>query len=280
MNYRHSFHAGNFADCLKHAVLLELLRVLLEKDSAITYIETHAGRGRYPLDADAAEKTGEWRNGIGKLMPVAALPPELHRYVQRVKSVNHERDFLVYPGSPLLAAARLRPLDTLHLAELHADEARLLQLEFAGDRRVRVYAQDGYSLLKALLPPTPKRGLVLIDPPFEASDEFAQIENALQASLQRWATGVYVIWYPIKNGRDLAPFYRALKAMPVKSALIAELCVHADESNLRLNGSGVAILNAPYQFDLALQRLLKPMHRLLKIDARARMGVQWLQQPL
>ncbi len=282
MNYRHSFHAGNFADCLKHAVLLELLRALTEKETPISYIETHGGRGAYLLASDTdivADRNAEWPDGIGKLMEITGLPPELHRYVERVKSFNHGDTLLRYPGSPLLAAARLRQIDKLTICELESEEARLLEIAMGKDARVRVIAGDGYAALKALLPPTPKRGMVLIDPPYEAADEFLQIQQALTNAMERWATGVYVIWYPIKVGRELAPFYRGLKALPAKSVLTAELCVHPDESALRLNGSGMAIINAPYQFDLALQRLVKPLHRMLRHETRARAKVDWLVAP-
>jgi 23S rRNA (adenine2030-N6)-methyltransferase len=273
MNYRHSFHAGNFADCFKHVLLLELLRALTEKATPISYFETHAGRGRYALDVIEHEQP-EWKNGIGKLIDVPGLPPELHRYVERVKSVN-SGEFGVYPGSPLLAAARLRGMDRLELCELEPTQASALTDLFARDPRVRAHSVDGYQRLKAVLPPEIKRGLVLIDPPFEDRDEFSAIADALTGALARWATGVYAVWYPIKIGRELAPFYRALTGMAAKNVLIAEMCVHPDVSDLRLNGCGMAILNAPYKFEQTVERALKPLHRMLRVESRARAGWQW-----
>jgi 23S rRNA (adenine2030-N6)-methyltransferase len=277
MNYRHSFHAGNFADCVKHIVLLELLRALTEKETPINYFETHAGRGRYALDTLETEQA-EWQNGIGKLLGITGLSPEIHRYVERVKSVN-SGEFAVYPGSPLLAAARLRNQDRLELCELEATQVQALSELFARDARVRTFAKDGYQQLKAALPLVFKRGLVLIDPPFERHDEFAQIATALNDALTRWATGVYAVWYPIKNGRELAPFHRALIALPAKNLLLAEFCVHPDVSDLRLNGCGMAIVNAPYRFEQVLERVLKPLHRLLRVEARSRVGWRWLRAP-
>ncbi len=277
MNYRHSFHAGNFADCFKHVLLLELLRALTEKATPMSYFETHAGRGRYALDVFEGDQP-EWKNGIGKLIDISGLPPELHRYVERVKSVN-SGEFGVYPGSPLLAAARLRGMDRIELCELEPTQASALTDLFAPDARVRVHRVDGYQRLKAALPPEIKRGLVLIDPPFEDRDEFSAISDALNGALARWATGVYAVWYPIKIGRELAPFYRALTRMTAKNILLAEMCVHPDVSDLRLNGCGLAILNAPYKFEQTVERALKPLHRLLRVESRARAGWRWIKPP-
>jgi 23S rRNA (adenine2030-N6)-methyltransferase len=285
MNYRHSFHAGNFADCLKHAVLLELLRALTEKKSddgiqthapAMFYFETHAGQGRYALDTIDSDNA-EWQSGIGKLINQTGLAPELHRYVERVKSVN-SGEFAIYPGSPMLAMARLRSQDRMEFCELQAEQAKALSALCEKDVRVKVHSKDGYAQLKASLPPAIKRGLVLIDPPYEQANEFKVIEAALTDALKRWATGTYAVWYPIKNGRDLAPFYRALAGLVAKNVLITELCVRPDVSDLRLNGSGMAIINAPYKFEQSIERIIKPMHRLLREHPKARVGWKWLIQ--
>lgn len=278
MNYRHAFHAGNFADCFKHLVLLELLRSLTEKETPLSFFETHAGRGRYALDTIENEHA-EWHGGIAKLLGVPGLPPEIHRYVERVKAIN-SGEIASYPGSPLLAAMRLRAFDRLELAELEPTQAKALSELFARDARVRVHANDGYAQLKAWLPPSQhKRALVLIDPPYERENEFAAIISAVEMALQRFATGVYAIWYPIKNGRDLAPFYRALGTLKAKNVLIGELCVHPDVSDLRLNGSGMAIINAPFKFEQVFERAIKPLHRLLRSQTRSRAGWRWILTP-
>src|SRR5512142_174334 len=187
MNYRHAFHAGNFADVFKHAILLALLDALTGKDTPLCYFDTHAGRGAYRLDEAEALKTGEWRQGIGRLFDAAQTPEPLQRYVAAIRACNPDGELRVYPGSPLLAAQALRAGDRLVLCEMQPDEAAALRGQFRGDRRVHVHHRDGYAALNALLPPAEKRGLVLIDPPFEAQEaEFATIEAALAKAQARW----------------------------------------------------------------------------------------------
>jgi 23S rRNA (adenine2030-N6)-methyltransferase len=252
MNYRHAFHAGNHADVLKHVVLLELLRLLTVKDKPLAYLETHAGAGGYLL-ADEAEKTGEWREGIGRLIDTDSAPPAIARYLAAVRAWNAgETELRRYPGSPGLAADALRAQDRLRLCETQPDVAAELEQRLAGhDTRVQVSRDDGYrQALKAWLPPPERRALTLIDPPYEAQqNEFDVLLPALAEALKRFATGVYAVWYPIKQVRGLAPFLRALAALPAKSVLTIELWVRATDSPLRLNGSGVAVLNPPWTFD-------------------------------
>ncbi len=281
MNYQHAFHAGNFADCFKHAVLVELLRALTEKPAPLSYIETHAGSGRYLLDAAPSEKTGEFKEGIEKLYDVTALPPELHRYVEQVRRLNSFLELSAYPGSPYLAGAMLRPDDKLQLIELQDEPITILKHCMGRDARVRILQQDGYAALKSLLPPTPKRALIMIDSPFEQKNEWDVILESLNGAFTRLPTGVFMIWYPIKIGRDMAQVYRKLRELcaqfPVKSALAAEFCIHPDETALRLNGCGIVLINPPFKFEQTLERLLTPLHRLLKVEPRARAGWQWLK---
>jgi 23S rRNA (adenine2030-N6)-methyltransferase len=283
MNYQHAYHAGNFADCFKHAVLVELLHALLQKPAALSYIDTHAGAGRYFLDALPAEKTGEYLQGISKIYDVTALPPELHRYAELVRGLNSFLTLSAYPGSPQLAASLLREGDQLQLMELQDDAVKVLKHCFSRDPRVKIRQQDGYAALRALLPPQPRRALIMIDPPFERHDEWDAILAALEQSMQRLHTGSYMVWFPIKIGRELAPIYRRLRLLlanfPIKSALAAEFCVHPDESALRLNGCGIVLINAPFQFEQTLERLMQPLHRLLRVEPRARANWQWLQAP-
>lgn len=250
MNYRHHFHAGNPADVLKHVVLLELLRLLTLKPTPLAYLESHAGAGAYRLDDAEAQRTGEWREGIGRLWAAATLPAEVARYRQAVQAWNADSGELRrYPGSPALAADALRAGDRLRLCESEASVADELRRRLAGhDARVQVDVGDGYrQALKAWLPPAERRGLVLVDPPYEAQAAEAQrILPALAAALARFATGVYAIWYPIKQRADSAPLLRGLAALPAKSALTLELWLRRPNSPLRLNGSGVAVLNPPW----------------------------------
>lgn len=251
MNYRHSFHAGNVGDVLKHVALLELLRLLCAKEGALLYLDSHAGAGGYDLGGDAA-RTGEWRQGVGRLWGATAAPPAVSRWLAAVAAWNEGGQVLHrYPGSPGLAADALRGQDRLLLCESQPAVADALRRRLAGhDRRVQVIEGDGYHALKAHLPPPERRGLVLVDPPYEAQQaEFDAIVAALREGLRRFPTGVYAIWYPIKQASAVAHFLRQLGDLPVKSALTLELWVRATDSPLRMNGSGLAVLNPPWKLD-------------------------------
>jgi 23S rRNA (adenine2030-N6)-methyltransferase len=266
MNYRHAFHAGNFADVLKHSVLLGLWQALKAKPTPFCHVETHAGRGRYELAGAQARKTGEAADGIERLRGAVGLPPLLLDYLKLAEADGPG----IYPGSPLLAARALRADDSAQLCELQEDEAAALRRLLHSDTRMHVHQRDGYAALKGLLPPREKRGVVLIDPPFEAQDaEFRAIEAALGTALQRWPTGIYAVWYPIKLGRQVQPFHRWLRQCGAARVLAAELLVHPDDSPLRLNGTGMAIPNAPWRFEGTLRTLLPVLARLLSRDKPA-----------
>ncbi|OZB59634.1 MAG: 23S rRNA (adenine(2030)-N(6))-methyltransferase RlmJ [Lysobacterales bacterium 14-68-21] len=287
MNYRHAYHAGNFADVLKHVVLLALVEALEAKDTPFAYIDTHAGSGCYALEGREAGKTGEYRDGIRRLLfpdlgadngQSATLPPLLRRWLDGILALPGNEDGLkLYPGSPLQAARAMREGDSAHLCELHPEEAARLRELFARDGRVHVHHRDGYEALKALVPPQEKRGLVLIDPPYEAQDaEYRVIDQALKAALARWPTGVYAVWYPIKLRSQVQPFLRGLQHGMARRVLRAELLVHPDDSPLRLNGSGMVVLNAPWNLDEVLREPLRAMARLLGQGEPARWQLDWL----
>lgn len=280
MNYRHAYHAGNFADVLKHSVLVGLIEALKQKQTPFCYVDTHAGRGRYDLHGEEALKTREFADGVLRLLDAARLPAALHVYLNLVRALNAHRsahDIAVYPGSPLLASLLLREGDRAQLCELQPDEAAHLRNLFRGDSRVAVHERDGYESLKSLLPPREKRGLVLIDPPFEAQDgEFRLIEAALKQAQARWPGGIYAIWYPIKLRQQLAGFYRWLKGSGFSKVLAAELLVHPDNSALRLNGSGMAILNTPWKFERQLEELLPVLSQHLAQGRFGQHSVEWL----
>ena len=278
MNYRHAFHAGNFADVFKHAILLALLDALTAKDKPLCCFDTHAGRGSYRLDDAEARKTGEWRNGIGRLFDGPDPPAPLRRYLDAIRACNPDGVLRVYPGSPLLAARMLRANDRLVLCETQDGEADALRALFRNDTRVHVHQRDGYAALNALLPPPEKRGLVLIDPPFEAQEaEFAVIETALAQARARWPTGVYAVWYPIKSHRAIAPFHRHLAAGSFDKVLVAELMVQPDDSPLRLNGCGMLIANPPWKLDSVLAVMLPALRDTLAQSARAACNLRWLR---
>lgn len=279
MNYDHAFHAGNHADVLKHLVLLALLDALARKPTPYFVLDTHAGQGEYALQSRQATVTGEAADGALRLAAWSkgrtALSPALTRYLDAVAP------FLAagrYPGSPRLSAARLRPEDRMACCELNPEPARQLKALFARDPRVGVHQRDGYGALKALLPPREKRGLVLVDPPYEAQlAEFDQVIGALRDGLARWPQGIFALWYPIKLRRALAPFFRRAAALPARSVLLAELMRHADDSPLRLNGSGMLLLNPPWKLDQALRQALPELAQAIGDSARG-WHLEWLRQ--
>lgn len=278
MNYRHAFHAGNFADVFKHAILLALLDALTAKDKPLCCFDTHAGRGRYALDEVEAGKTGEWRDGIGRLFDDPEPPPPLLRYLDAIRACNPDGMLRTYPGSPLLAAHALRANDRLVLCETQDDEAAALRALFRRDARAHVHGRDGYAALRALSPPVERRGLVLIDPPFEAQEgEFTAIENALTQAHTRWPNGVYAVWYPIKSHRAIAPFHRHLAAGPFEKVLVAELLVQPDDSPLRLNGCGMLLANPPWKIDTVLAAMLPALRSKLTQSPAASQRLHWLR---
>ncbi len=281
MNYRHAYHAGNFADVLKHVVLVGLIEALKLKQKPFRYLDTHAGSARYSLTSVEAEKTREFASGIAPLLALSHLPSLLHVYLNVVRSFNVGLGSTLhtYPGSPLIAAALLRDSDRISACELQPDEARRLKSEFADDSRVECHQRNGYEALRALLPPKEKRGLVLIDPPYEAQlDEYNAILAGLLDAHQRWPTGTYAIWYPIKLRQDAEMFYRRLAALPHPNMLVAELCLHQPNTALRLNGCGMAILNPPYRFDHTLAEILPTLTKVLEQSRYGSHDLRWLKR--
>lgn len=265
MNYRHAYHAGNFADVVKHGVFALVIEHLKAKQAPFCVLDTHAGIGRYDLWSEPAQKTGEFRGGILKVM-TGSPPPGLEPYLAAVRAMNRGNEVRWYPGSPNLAQALTRPQDRIVLLELHPEDARTLADEFAGDPRIRVHHADGYVGLKAFLPPTERRGVVLIDPPFEATDEFARLMRGLRHAHRRWATGLYLVWYPIKHRAPVRAFHDDLIASGLRRILVAELLLRPDTDPERLNGMGLVVVNPPWRLDEALGRLFP--------DLLARFGAQ------
>lgn len=282
MNYRHIYHAGNVADVVKHAVLCLIVEHLKKKETPFFVLDTHAGVGRYDLTSVEAQKTGEFRDGIGRLLAAGDLPPALGPYLAAVRAVNggalpeDASGLAVYPGSPRIVRSLLRPKDRLIAAELHPVDAATLAAEFAGDPQVTVKAMDGYVALKSLLPPRERRGLVLVDPPFEEKDEFAALADGLLAAHRRWATGIYALWFPIKDRRPVEDFYVRLSESGVRRILLAELLVRAADDPERLNGTGLAIVNPPWRLDATLEDLLPFFVRALGQGRGAASRVAWL----
>ena len=279
MNYRHAFHAGNFADVFKHVILVGLLESLKAKQTPFCYIDTHAGAGRYDLHGEQARKTHEHEDGVTRLLGATRLSSHTHIYLNLIHALNASsaHELSVYPGSPLIASLLLRETDRAVLCELQADEAAKLKQLFAADARIGVHQRDGYAALAALLPPKERRGLVLIDPPFEAQeDEFRAIETAFAAAHARWPTGIYAIWYPIKLRQQTLPFLRWFTRHKIPRVLYAELLLHPDNSALRLNGCGMVIVNPPWKFDQQLKELLPMLRQHLAQGRFGEQRIEWL----
>jgi 23S rRNA (adenine2030-N6)-methyltransferase len=283
VNYRHAFHAGNHADVLKHVVLLALCDALTAKPAACFALDTHAGRGLYALDSASAQRTGEALDGVGRLQAEAPRHPAISRYLAAVKACRAEHGAHAYPGSPWLLAHALRAQDRIACCELQPEEAGVLRANFARDPRVAVHERDGYAALKALLPPRQDdtrlaRGLVLVDPPYEAQlEEFDAALAALREGLARWPQGTFALWYPIKLRRALQPFYRAAGKLPSKSTLLAELMVRPDDLPLRMNGSGLLLLNPPWRLDETLRATL-PLLAAALGEEGAGSRIEWLRE--
>jgi len=275
LSYRHSFHAGNFADVLKHAVLALLLEALRRKETPFCYIDTHAGVGRYDLGSAEAEKTGEWRDGIGRLWELAEVPTALEPYLAAVQAMNDSGALRFYPGSPRVARHLLRPQDRMVLTELHPTDLPLLRQEFAGDRQVGIHHQDGYRGLKAFLPPPERRGLVLFDPAYEVKDEYEQVIDALLAAHRRWPTGMYALWYPVLSRAPLERMWQRLRESGVRKILRTELTVRTGGA-LGMHGSGVVMVNPPWQLDQQLETLLPWLRQQLGQDEGTATTLEWL----
>ncbi|HEY6433026.1 MAG TPA: 23S rRNA (adenine(2030)-N(6))-methyltransferase RlmJ [Acetobacteraceae bacterium] len=248
MNYRHAFHAGNFADCLKHAVLVWLLHALRRKPAGFFVLDTHAGPGRAELTSGPAARTGEWQRGIGRLLDHPPAP--LMDYVALVRRLG------LYPGSPSLAAALLRPDDRLACCELHPEDHAALRRLFRDDPRVAVHCRDGWEALGGLLPPSERRGLVLVDPPYEEIDEFAQVAAGLRTGHRRFGAGIFAAWYPIKHRAPVRAFHNAMKDSGIRDIVATELWLREPLDPARLNGCGMLVINPPYRFEDELTPVL------------------------
>ncbi|GAB4508515.1 MAG: 23S rRNA (adenine(2030)-N(6))-methyltransferase RlmJ [Sulfuricaulis sp.] len=275
MNYRHIFHAGNFADVFKHVVLSLLLKSLQQKDMPFCYLDTHAGAGRYDLSSAAAQKTGEYRDGIKRLWNGQSMP-ELADYLAAVRALNDADSLRYYPGSPRIARFFLRPKDRAVLLELRPQECTQLKAEFAGDRQVLVQGQDGYVGLKAFLPPKERRGLVLIDPPYESDKEFEQVIEGLRVAHTRWDSGTYALWYPIKSRPPVERFHRMLIATGIRKILLAEFSPYPEDTAFRLNGCGMVVINPPWKLDETLHSLLPALLEVLRQHPAGHSTVFWL----
>ncbi len=273
MNYRHAFHAGNFADVVKHATLALLIERLKAKETAFRVIDTHAGPGLYDLTADQATRTGEWRQGIGRVWG-KDLDPELATllapYLGAVGAANDGGAALTrYPGSPWIARHLFRRQDRLTAVELHPEDGEALSALFAGDIQVRTIALDGWLALGAFVPPKERRGIVFVDPPYEERDDFETLLDRFVAAHRKWPTGIYALWYPVKDLAAVDKLRLGLAASGIRRLLRAELTVRQRETANSFNGTGLVVCNPPWQFADALETLLAGLAPLLAQGAGA-----------
>lgn len=271
LSYRHAFHAGNHADVLKHLVEVQLLRYMEQKDKPFWYIDTHAGAGCYALDSGYAAQNAEYESGIARLWLREDLPAPLAEYVGLVKRLNPDGQLRLYPGSPLIALELLREQDRMRLFELHSSDSEILQQNFAGQgARVLIQAADGFGALKALLPPPPRRALVLIDPPYEDKQDYRRVVAALREGLKRFASGMYAVWYPQLQRAEARQLTEQLKHLPAKSWLHVALSVRApSEEVFGMHGSGMFVLNPPWILHGMLQEVMPFLVKHLGQDEQA-----------
>lgn len=262
LSYRHAFHAGNHADILKHFIELQVLRHLLKKDKPFWYIDTHAGAGHYALDQGYATQLAEYESGIGILWDRDDLPAALDDYVAVIETFNPDGHLRAYPGSPAIAQRVMRDQDRLRLFELHSTDSELLQRNFRpAGRQVMVQQMDGFTGLKSVLPPPPRRGFILIDPPFEDKQDYRRVVQAIQEGVQRFATGTYAVWYPLLSRPETAhqqtQMVQQLTQLPDSSWLNVTLRVRQpDREGFGMYGSGMFVLNPPWTLQTTLQDIM------------------------
>ncbi len=278
MNYRHAFHAGNFADVFKHVLLMRMLVYLMRKEQPLRYIDTHAGIGRYDLSSGEAARSEEWRGGIALVLK-SEPPPDVAEliapWLAAIGPYTDDGRPYVYPGSPALAQKLLRPHDKIALSELHERDCLTLRKTFGRDDRVRIAQMDGYAALNAWTPPVERRGLVLIDPPFEIRDEFGQILSGLSKALMKWPTGCFAIWYPLKDAALVDWFYDQLKTCGARRVLRLELAVEGIAATGALTACGFCVINPPFTLADEARILLPWLSQLLARPEKAAWRAEW-----
>ena len=275
LSYRHSFHAGNHADVVKHIVQSLILNSLTQKDKPFVYHDTHSGVGRYDLTHEWSEKTGEYKQGIERIWDKTDIPEEITSYLDAVKALNEDGELRYYPGSPCVGRAHIRCYDRMVLTELHPSDYPLLEQEFHSDRQVSIYKEDGFARLKASLPPPERRGLVLIDPPYELAKEYYDVVNAIGQSHKRWATGIYAIWYPVVNRCDIDDMIKGLKKLDIRNILQIELGVSPDTNERGMTASGMIVINPPWKLESQMNTIL-PFLKDAIAPATGHFKVEWI----
>lgn len=283
MNYRHIFHAGNFADVFKHALLLPLVRGMQRKEKGFVFVDTHAGVGAYDLASVPAGRTLEYADGIARLWTAESSHPVVREYVELVRRFNRERGGTeaaprYYPGSPRLASMLLRPQDRLALSELHPEDFLTLKEEFRRERGVAIQKVDAYSALRAYLPPPERRALVLIDPPYEDREETTRLHDAIDAMTTHFPSATYVVWYPITDRSGTDAFKMTLRTLALPPTLAVEFVVYGEERPDRLNGCGLLVLNPPWQIGRELLSVAETLRDALAVEPGASASLAWLRE--
>ena len=270
LSYRHAFHAGNHADVLKHYMFSLVLAYMNQKPAPYWVVDTHAGAGMYALGGEFAQKNAEFKNGIARLFAAEHLPDSLQNFIALINSFNNNKPLNFYPGSPAIAESFLRRDDKLRLFELHPNDYKLLDENFSQkNRQIKIAQQDGFAGIKACLPPPTKRGVVLIDPPYELKEDYGRVVNCIKDSLTRFATGTYLVWYPLLQRPEPAAMVRNLLALNT-DFLHVELTVQAPNiAGYGMHGSGVFIVNPPYTLPKMLEETMPILRQLLALDASA-----------
>jgi 23S rRNA (adenine2030-N6)-methyltransferase len=280
VNYRHGFHAGNFADVFKHVFLTRILDYLARKDAPFRVIDTHAGQGEYDLSSEEATRGGEWRDGIGRFADLSDIDEStrglLKPYLDLVGPLNSEGAPALYPGSPRIIQALMRPQDRATFCELHPDAFAALRAKFRRDARVACLNLDGYTGLKAGVPPKERRGVVLIDPPFERTNELDLAWSALQSAHAKWPSGTYALWYPVKDARTIGGLVKQIAQSGVRRVLRLELAVDETVPGGKLARTGLILINPPYVLDKDATTLLRVLARKLARTPRAQVIREWL----
>ncbi|MFD2166974.1 23S rRNA (adenine(2030)-N(6))-methyltransferase RlmJ [Thalassotalea euphylliae] len=256
LSYRHAFHAGNFADVLKHSVLAYVLEYMAKKEKGYCYFDSHSGAGMYQLADDYAQKTGEYKDGIDKLYQKNNLPPLLDSYVDLIQSLNNRAELSVYPGSPAIAQAYARKQDTARLFEIHPTDFELLT-EFTDTwKQCRLQKKDGYKGVVSQMPPTTRRGVLLIDPPYEIKDDYQKAVDTVVKAHTKFATGTFIIWYPVVKRHFIDAMEKGLTDSGIRNILQTELCLLADSEEYGMTGTGLFIVNPPWQLEAELETAL------------------------
>lgn len=276
LSYRHSFHAGNHADVLKHIVQTLIIESLKEKEKPFLYLDTHAGAGRYQLTNVHATRTGEYLEGIARLWQQEEVPELILPYLEAVGSLNTSDELRYYPGSPLLAAKLLREQDLLMLTELHPTDFPLLRTEFSRDKRVRVCREDGFGQLKSKLPPASRRGFALIDPPYELKQDYSAVVKGIVEGYKRFATGTYAIWYPVVHRQQIKRMLKELEATGIRKILQIVLAVKPDSDQLGMTASGMIVINPPWKLASQMASILPWLHKTLVPEGTGHTLVEWV----